>query len=93
MSAFPVQIKFAVGFFIKVYAPTYQSANALGRTFNHLPHGFRITDIVAGHHRIVNMLLKVVHNAIRHGSYAALRFRSVGFFNTCFTDKPYCSFS
>ena len=79
VSALTVKVERAVLLSVEVHAPVDEFLN-LGRCVSyHLLHGGTVRDIVASNHRVLDMLLEVVHFEIGHRSHASLRERRVGF--------------
>ena len=59
-----VQIKMPLFVLIEVHAPLHQLLYLLRSTSYHLLNGCRITDPVAGYHRVVDMLVKIIHQQV-----------------------------
>ena len=66
MSTFAVQVESSVGAFVEVDTPFHKLAYLCGGFRHHLAHGFRVAEIVAGHHCVVDMFFKVVDFKVGH---------------------------
>ena len=93
MAAFTVQIKRAVGTLVEVHPPLQQAADAVGSIPHHLLYGARITDIVAGHYRIPDMLLKIIHLQISYRRNASLSLGGVSLLHGGLAHKSHLTFT
>ena len=77
VAALAVQVERAVLLAVEVHAPFNQFPNLLRRHAHHLLHCRAVRDVVAGNHRVLDVLVEVVHLQVRHTRHAALRERRV----------------
>ncbi len=78
VSALAVQVEGAVLLAVEVDAPRQQLLNLGGCVAHHLLHCLGIGNPVAGHHRVVDVLVEIVHLKVRHRGHAALGVECVG---------------
>ena len=93
MAALAVKVEGAVFFLVKVYAPLYQTLDASGCILYHLLHGPGVGYVVAGNHRVFDVLGKVVYLEVGDRGYAALCFGRVGLLNTGFANEGHLTFA
>ena len=62
MSSFTMQVKRAILFLIEINAPIYQFLYPSRSIFYYLFYGRRITQPITGHHRVMDMFLKIIHH-------------------------------
>ena len=79
VSALAVKVKGAVVFAVKIDAPVQELAYLLRSALDHLLHGDRVAEPVAGHHSVVDVLVKVIYSEICHRGHAALSQGGIGF--------------
>ena len=77
VTSFTMQVKLAVLLLVEVHTPAHQVFDARRTAHHHLLHRLGVANPVARNHRVLDVLLKVVHQQVRHRSDAALRLRRV----------------
>ena len=87
VSAFPVEVELAVLLLVEVDAPADEVANALRSVAHHLFHGCRVADVVARYHRVLDVLLEVIDQQVRHGGDAALSLGRIRLFERSLADE------
>ena len=93
VAALAVQVELAILVLVEVHAPFHQVSNALGRVPHHLLHGCGVADEVAGHHRVLDMLLEVIYFQVRDRGHATLCLVRISLINRCLTDECHLAFS
>ena len=83
VAALAVEVKRAVFLLVKVHTPAQQVADAVRTALDHLLHSSGVADVVAGYHRVLDVLLEVVHLQIGDRSDAALSLGRVGLVECC----------
>ena len=73
MTTLAMQVELAILFLVKLHAPVNKRLYLRRRLAYHFLHGRPVANPIAGDHRILDMLLEVVHSQIGHGSDTALR--------------------
>jgi hypothetical protein len=86
VTAFPVQVELSVILAVKVDTPLYELLYLLRSHAYHLLYGLPVTDVVAGYHRVLYVLVEVVNLQVGHRCHAALCKRGVGLVETCFAN-------
>ena len=87
VSTLTVEVKLAVVLAVKVNAPVDKLFYLLRSvTHNHLNSG-RVADVVAGNHRVLDVLLEIVYLKVGDACYAALRKLGVGLVESCLADE------
>ena len=87
MSAFFVEVEVAVFVLVEIYPPADKFLN-LGRRFtHHFLDGCPVAYPVAGNHRILNVLFKIVHLHVSDRSDASLCIVGIRFFQTGLTNQ------
>ena len=81
VTALTVQVKLAFLVAVKVHAPPQQLLNLCRSLGDNLFHRLGVAEPVACHHGVVDVLFKVVHFQVGHGSHAALSQVGVGLFH------------
>src|SRR5574344_200500 len=92
VTAFSVQVVGAVVLLVEVYAPVYQFLDLFRSTSHHLFHGSSVADIVAGNHRILDVLFEVIQFQIGYRCYTTLCKRRVSLVKRCLANHTHCSF-
>ena len=85
--ALTVQVKLAFLVAVKVHAPPQQLLNLCRSLGDNLFHRLGVAEPVTGHHRVVDVLVKVVHLQVGHGGYTALCEVGVGLFHLGFAHE------
>ena len=81
VTALAVQVKLALLVAVKVHAPPQQCLDLVRRLGDDFLHGFGVVEPVARNHRVVDVLVKVVHFHVGHRGDAALGEVGVGLFH------------
>ena len=93
VTALTVQVERSVALLVEVDAPLHQVADCGGRVSHHMLNGLGVGKPVAGHHGVMDMLLKVVHLDVGHRGDAALRLGGVGLVKSCLANDGHASFA
>ena len=89
VSALTVQVEGAVFFAVEVDAPFYELLYLLRRHAHHLFHGLAVGDVVAGNHRVLDVLVEVVEFEVGHRGHTSLCKRCVRLVERGFTDHTH----
>ena len=92
VSALTMKVERTVLLTVEVHAPVDEFLNLGRRIPYHLLHGGTVRDIVASHHRVLDMLLEVVHFEVGHRGHASLGKRSIGLFKAGLADHANLAF-
>ena len=87
VSALAMQVEFSILVLVEVHSPPHQVSDALRGIPHHLLHSFRVTNEVARHHCVVDMLLEVIHFQVRDRCHAALSFVRVSLVYSSLADQ------
>ena len=91
VAALAVQVELALLVLIKVHTPAQQFLDLGGSLGNDLLHGLGVAEPVASDHRVVDMLVKVVHFQIGHCGHTTLSQVGVGLFHLGLAHQGYGS--
>jgi len=80
VSALAMQVERAVFLPVEVDAPLHEVANAVRCLGDYLVHGGWVVDVVACHHRVVDVLLEIVQRQVGHTGNSPLCLGRVGLF-------------
>ena len=61
VSAFAVQIVLPIFVLVKFHAPLHKRFDGIGRIAHNVFHGGQVRNVVAGHHRVVDVLFKIIY--------------------------------
>ena len=86
MSALAVQVEGAIFLLVEVHTPADEFLDLLRSLAHHLFDGGTVGDVVAGYHRVLDMLIEVVEFEVRHGGHATLGERGVRLVERGLTD-------
>ena len=81
VTALAVQVKLAFLVPVKIHAPTQQFLNLAGRLGNHFLHRLGVVEPVTSNHRVMDVLIKVIHLQVSHGGDTALGQVGIGLFH------------
>ena len=73
VSTLAVQVILTLLVLVEVYAPVHEFPNLSGSLGNDLLHRIGVAEPVTGNHRVVDVLVKVIHLQVGHCSHTALR--------------------
>ena len=93
VSAFAVQVVLPIFVLIKLHAPLHKRFDGIGCIAHNVFHGGQVRNVVAGNHRVVDVLFKIVYVKVGYGRHSALRFGRVSFVQSCFAHKGNLPFS
>ena len=89
VSALAVQVELTILLAVEIHAPLYQFLDLLRSLAHHLLNGLAVADVVAGNHRVFNVLVEIVKLQIGHTGHTTLGKRRVGFVESGLTDDAY----
>ena len=89
VAALAVEVELTVVVLVEVHAPFHEVCDALGRVLHHLLHGGGVADEVAGHHRVVDMLVEVIYLEVGDRCHAALCLVRIGLVDGRLTDESH----
>ena len=78
VASLPVEVEAAVFLTVEVHFPAQEVGDSLRGPFHHLLHGLRVAQPVAGHHRVVDMLVEIVYLEIGDAGNSSLGIIGVG---------------
>ena len=87
VAALAMEVKLPLGILVEVHAPAHQVRDALRSIPYHLLHGLRVRDEVPRHHRVVDMLLEVVHLQVSHTGHTTLSLVRISFVDGGLADE------
>ena len=72
---------------VEINTPLHKLTDLLGSVAHNLLHRFGLAQPVAGHHRVMDMLFKIVYFKICHRGHTALCKSRICLFKRCFAHK------
>ena len=78
--ALPVQVVVAVLVLVEVHTPSDERPDGVRGVADDVLHGRQVGNVVAGDHRVVDVLLEIVYGKVGYGCHASLCLGRVGFF-------------
>ena len=81
-----VKVELAIGLFVKFNTPLYQLLNLRGRLAYNLLNGCPVANMVAGNHRILDVLVEIIDQKICYRRYSTLCKIGVCILERCLTD-------
>ena len=92
VSALAVKVEGAIFFLVEVHAPIDEFLYLFGSLAHHLLYRLTVGDVVAGNHRVLDMLVEIVEFKVSDTGHAALCKRGVGLVESCLTDHTHFAF-
>ena len=90
--ALAMEVEGAIFFLVEVHAPIDEFPYLLGSLAHHLLYSLTVGDVVAGNHRVLDMLVEIVEFKVSDTGHAALCKRGVGLVESCLTDHTHFAF-
>lgn len=91
VSPLAVEVERAVLLLVEIHAPLNELAYLGGSLSDHLLHGHRVGEVVAGHHGVVYMFLEIIHFEVGHRCHATLRESGVGLIESSFANEGHAA--
>ena len=82
-----MEVELAILLLVEVDAPLHKVSDALRCITDHLFHGSRVADVIACNHGVLDVLLEVVDQEVRHRSDAALSLCRIRLFEGRLADE------
>ena len=87
-----VQVEVAILLAVEVDTPLHQLLNLFGSHTHHLLDSLAVADVVAGNHRVLDVLVEIVDSQIGHTGNTTLCERRIGLVETCLANHTHTSF-